>query len=520
MKKIFILIGIILTSGCATVSSKQQDPTLLKDTHGLVYVKHTGGMLNAHQETVLRSRKTGEKFTLYPTEAYAATASRWLPAGEYDVDGMFKDSSPHYTPIKVEAGRMTDLGGLMFFDLGNYERTLLPFRHPELTQQATTFAEQHAAVLVSRERIDWQPDRPPPAQATPSGTSGVGLVADVLMNISQHANRPSLNKQLKEADSIQKFYELVRIHQIPWSSVGSAENQGVQYFGASLGQIRTRDAAGAWHAIDTGTLSQINAIYAQEKRIVAIAESGEIRTTDEIHQSPWHAIGKLPENLTPFGIHKLGSEFIIVAGNRHRPDMNVGWNAIHIFSTVSGDFSNLKEIKNIKRSHFFILPQAYIYNENYFLSMETDIQRYSPRDGVWDTIYPGHRTTQFLLAAETGFLTAFEENGVFSKLSVSSDLGQSWEKITQPSYPTFEVAFHDKEHGQAIRANPGAFSSSWELVQFNVNSNRWDTISESPKGLCRRVLSDIRKRNFYCFSGIGDIFRFSPGELTAESLLK
>lgn len=517
MKKFLLSVALIITAGCAV---QPQEPQELNATHGFAYASLPNAMLGAASTMSLRSLRDGKKYQLRHDVNSPRGIGLWVPEGEYVVVEMLKEGESSYKPITVEAGRMTDIGGLLWFDIGNYESVLLPIHHQELDVNMRAAFEKNKAYLRGKKVIPWAPEHPPAPLKIPMQATGLGLVVDLMMEYNRYVNTPSLNSRLKAATTIESFFDIAVQSVAPVTSEGIADEEGNLYFGADLGQVRIRRIDGKWSSINTGTLAPITAIAMVDKKIVAISKAGVIQLSDEGKRN-WKSLAVLPEGFIALDIDKTDAGWLIVAGHLLNNGVMPVWDDANLFVASDESFSDLRVLKHIMLpgKQPFLYMQGRVIQRSYVLNTFYDIQRFTPETGQWKSIKPGHNTSNFFVDPRTGLLTAFLSQGAFSELSVSSDLGASWHEVSTPSYPTLDVAFTDSTNAYAVRYEMNAFSTSMELLSYDKPADDWKLITKAPDTACNRMLSDPYKRMFFCISSNGSILKFDQGRLTPEFII-
>ena len=174
MKRIFTMVGLIVMAAGCVQQPVVQSPEELRGTHGFVHAT----LLRGLQSVTL---KGAADYNLRRQPENGATAFRlWVPAGEYDIDGMAGRDGGRYTPVTVVAGRMTDLGGLARMEIGGYEIVTLPVRHPELDAERQKALQALRPHLRDATPIEWRPTAPPAAVRPATPPTNLGLIADLI----------------------------------------------------------------------------------------------------------------------------------------------------------------------------------------------------------------------------------------------------------------------------------------------------------------------------------------------------
>ena len=244
---------VVLLGGCATTAPPVQNPEQLRSTHGFVRV--TLPIAGAGSRVLLRSVKDGTDHELRRSESLGTGVfGAWVPAGEYEVSSMRNPDGGRYLTVQVNAGQMTELGGLIPVQLGGYERLTLPIRHPEIAADASRALTQLSPYLKTTQTVEWTPTLVPKAWKVNADPTGLGLIADLMIEYGRHVNKPPLNQQLKQQTNVVNLYRLSLSTLPPQVEEPAVDDQGTLYFGAELGQVRVRRSDGVWSTIDTGIL--------------------------------------------------------------------------------------------------------------------------------------------------------------------------------------------------------------------------------------------------------------------------
>ena len=173
----------------------------------------------------------------------------WVPAGQYDIEGMVAADGSPYTPLIVESARMTDLGAVLRIQLGGYETVLLPIRHPEADAETRAAHSRLGSILRSGDDIRWAPSAPPKSVRNPQPASGLGLIADLISDYERSVNKPRLSKQLKEAPTLDALAALARLAVAPATEESATDSARNLYFGADFGRT-SGPSSGRYLGID------------------------------------------------------------------------------------------------------------------------------------------------------------------------------------------------------------------------------------------------------------------------------
>lgn len=519
-------------SGCAAIKKPvDQNPIEVKSTHGFVYLSRLDTDMGYFAEVKIRSRLNGKVYVLQADSFSPKGVGLWVPAGDYELPDMFSKEGNDYPPILVSAGEMIDLGGLVVFDIGGYEKVMLPVHNQQTADNATGAKLINSSYLGSQDLKSWSPETIPNPIPVKFKSTDFGIVGDLLQAYSLEVNKPSSNKPLREIKNIRAFYKAAVSGLPPVTSEGKYDDLGNLYFGADLGQIRIRSKSGDWSSIDTGVFAPITTLHAGADGLVAIAKGGGVYREK---QKEWKKVAQLPGNLTSFDIQKTELGWIVAAGkievkNPRTSPLDGSEGGVIKFSSlskvvifeVSNKFDVIHPIKNIEFDDVILYsPLSGAYSDGkYFLNVVDDLLLYDVRRKDWKSIKPNHSLTRFYFDKKTKMLTAYLSMGVFSKLSFSTDLGSTWTSLERPGLLVQDVAFKTPERGYAIKMEQSLFSSTIQLLKYKMAENNWKIVSQSSPGLCRATVSDEAKEMFFCVSGNGSVLKFAEEKLIPEFII-
>src|SRR5713101_3081395 len=231
-KRFFLIFSATLLSACAS-PPVVQSPAELAATHGYVFAHIPG--TGSRGRPSARSLQNNSEYVLPPRgepDAYGA----WLPAGEYTLPRWTLPSGRAYPSFTVKAGRLTDLGTFFNFQIGDGESVTVTVKHVEIDGRVKKAIEEYRPYLVSEETIDWMPQVPPSPVKRPAAETGLGLVADLITEYGRQITQPPLNRQLRDAKSIQDFFRLAKSTMPPLYDEPAVDGDSNLYYGARFGQ--------------------------------------------------------------------------------------------------------------------------------------------------------------------------------------------------------------------------------------------------------------------------------------------
>ncbi|WP_158300884.1 hypothetical protein [Chromobacterium sp. ATCC 53434] len=519
--KIISLIMVSLLAGCAMTPLVPQNPEALKFTHGFVFSPKVQSSLSDVSEVQLRSQEDGSLYTLQQSDQLCGGFGLWLPAGNYELVEMFGDSlrKHSYPPIKVRAGSFTDIGGLIWVGVGQDKRVLLSIHHPELDLQVKAVEEKQALYLLDHRVEVWKPSSVASPVLIPHEISNQGVVIDLMLEHGRKIGMSGFNKQLIDMGDSEEFLAAAKRTFPPITHSGVNGLHGEQYFGAELGQIRVRDMNGSWSSLDTGTLDSITAIAIENQTVVAATNQGKIFKKNN---KQWKNVAVLPEKIQILGLTHTSEGWLILAGKVISSSYSE-FSALKDMSIYQADegFSGLIQIKKIPiDSELAIFRPAVKYvNGKYFVNGLNDLHVFDVRQGSWSLAGPGHEITSLNYDKGSNVFTAYKMQGIFSKLSISTDNGKSWVPTQSPGVTVQDIIFTSPSHAITVGIDMGLLSTSYELSQYESSDKKSTLISKSSPGVCKKIVSDEDMHLFFCISDNGSILRFDEQKMVPEFTL-
>ena len=454
----------------------QQLPQTLSVTHGYLFVSFPKG---GTPIVYVREVKSKVKHNLRARKDPGKTAfGLWVPAGEYTLDSVDGNELKDSQPFQVDAGTVTNLGGLLPFNIGGYQLVVIPLRHSELAHDVDTAINEFRPYLKTDTPIEWRPTSlPQPVHIRDFSSSGFGIVGDVIMAIVRENNKPAINSQLKSTTSVEDFYRLAFATLPPMYEEATADENSSLYFGADLGQIRMRRSDGTWTALDTETLSPISAVEFQGELLVAGTEDGTIRASAN-KGSSWRLMKSLSSDEAIVDIdYAVGKWLITSAAQIKFPDGSRSTNRVRIYSGQTNDFSDLSIIADLavdpkKITDGWFGTQGQAFGNLYFVSTYNALHRINLDTNEITTLTLPNEFTGFTVSSQSGIISGFKAKGMFSKLIISTDQGNHWKPLKAPPYVILNVHFVTPESAWAARWNTGAFGGIVELYSYDKSKDR------------------------------------------------
>lgn len=515
-----------LLAGCAAMPEPVQSPEQLRSTHGFVRATLPPGTGKLEPLT-LRRVQGGAEVTLraYPVHG-SGSVGVWLPEGEYEIPALQQASGLKYSPIRVERGRVTDLGAVLDLQLGSHEYLTVAIDHPEARADLNAALRDLRPHLSVAEPLAWSMPAVPKAQAITSPATGLGLVADLLMAYERHVNKPPLRKRLKEAKSVDEAYRLALTGVAPETDEPGIDAAGTLYFGGALGQVRTRTPSGEWAGLDTGTLQSITAVEVDGQRLLAGTSDGTIRVSDD-GGATWRRLVTVDAASSVVDIDRVGSRWIVITANTSALPAaahvrNVRrWKVYGASTPTLADLTLLREARSDEVSTVVwgmgVRGQATPDGSSYYLNGLTEAAQLNVSTMQWTALTPPQSAVTRLSVGKDGHtLTAFLAKGAFSKLNVSTDGGQTWRPFETPPYPGYDVHFESPTDGHAARISTGAFSITFEFMKYDPVGARWVKTHEAPAG-CSRLLLGADNRQRFCVTSGGSVLNYVDNQWKVES---
>lgn len=496
MRSIVLVLSLLLAWPVAA-KVKPQVPAELAPTHGFVYVAYPkGGSIG------LQVRLEGggkpimlDSATTASPMAGAQAFGRWLPPGQYRLGAWGAMKWENGPVFEVQAGRVTDLGGLVPVNIGGYQIVMMPVRHAEnagdlalATQSFRELLKDPAPIVVDIAQVSAPMTLVQPA-------TGLGLIADLLIAHDRKINKPSTLEQLKAATVPADFLRLARTVMPPLQDEPAILPDGTLYFTADLGQIRKRSPDGQWSNIGMDTLRQTLAVEYANGRLIAGSDDGHLRSSED-GGSHWNALKSLKISESIIDIDHADGQWVLASTEtfddptapRSSGMLAAAATArsvrLRVYTGHSDDLSDLslsKEFVLTPRDQIgWMGARGQLVDGRYYITIAPNVYRLELASGEWTTLAPGPRVGSLRVDRKTGTLSALWSQGAFSKVYVSSDHGDSWTQIGRPPYVIFDVQMDASDTGWASRWNMDAFSGKWELYRYVPAKNDWEQTGEAP----------------------------------------
>ena len=513
--KTFTLLGATLLALLAH-ASVQTTPVDASD--GAVFASLPGGK----PSDILILQSTGVQKADYtiPTRATLdgiAFGAR-VPRGEYKllaVRGSLLSSN--YPVVKVETGRMTDMGTLVFVNAGDNRNVLFPTRNAQSSRNMEAARRELGAPFSANEPVVWLSDMVPnPLRLKENFGMRFGLMADLKKAYESRVTAEPVFSIYRDGVSIDAFLSAAKKAARPATKKPVEDAQGRMFFGAPLGQVRLRDAGGVWSALDTGCLHTVTAVEWWGSRLLAGFDNGEIRQSLDDGKT-WNVVASLESMTAVIDISRLADQWFITTARSIT--LRNGLDSVDQISVYSALKDDLTDI--IKNRDFtvdkepFVTPSAKSHKNFLYVNAFLKLWRMDAATMQWRAVGPDTDLHGFQVAPDSGALAAYRIKGAFSKLFVSADHGETWSKYDNPPYVIMDIRFTGPNQGQTARWNMSAFSGAIELLQYDKSRDNWTKSGDAPAG-CNLAFADKTHAVKLCVTPGGNILSNADGKWAIE----
>ncbi len=440
----------------------------------------------------------------------------WLPPGDYRLSKWGRQPLSGYPKVVVKSGQLINLGTFVSIGIGDDKIILLPVAPNNIDKHVKKVLTDKKDQLTEKEVITWTSTTVPSPIVGEFKSQGLGLIVDLMAAYDKKTNTPPLKKRLQETQIAEDFLKLAKSGVPPITLDPGSDELGTLYYGAELGQIRTRTPKGEWASIDTGVLNQVTSVRAVGEVIYAGFDDGTIRLSRN-HGITWaetafEAIGYSIEDIA-----KVGDDWVITAFKRGLPSN--GFESAYQLRTFVGKMNDLSgmtaiaPIDGVMPNQFKARNQQ--FNKSYYLHAFPHLYKMDANLTSWIKISPAFAVGGFNASPSSGILAAYRIQGMFSKLAISQDGGTTWTKRDNPPYAIMNVNFETPGDGHAVRWRATAFSGILEVLNYQPANDTWVKESEAPKG-CIRILLDLNHQGKFFITQGGNILSYEGSKWTLE----
>lgn len=516
MRSMLFAAFLWLAVPCIAEAAPKQ-PAELVGTHGYVHMsfsKGGAGALFVSPEGGGREVRI-DAFAPVPPLANIQSIGGWLPPGRYRIArwGMleWKDG-----PVfEVQPGRATDLGDFIGVNVGGYKMVLMPITDPDHQGALEAAVAPFASLLKNPTPLRLNQDSMSPAMQMGQPSSGLGLVADLLLAYDRKLNKPSTIQALVSEKSPAEFLRLIRTVTLPTQDEPARLDDGTLYFPADFGQLRKRTPEGQWSNVGMETVRQIFAVESDEDRLVAGSDDGVIRESRDGGAS-WSVLASVGSLRSVMDIdHESGVWVVTTAENDAAEPNTIRLRVLVAHRQDLSDLSLSREfVVDPKDRIGWLGARGQLSDGRYYIMAGNTPQRLDLASGQWKALTPRDKISSLRVNRSTGVLSALWSQGVFSKVYVSTDHGDSWSAIGRPPYVINDVQMDTATSGWASRWNADAFTGVWEMHAFSPAKNDWDKVGEAPFN-CKPMRVDP-ELPVLCISNDASIFALRDGEWQVE----
>ena len=484
-----LAIGTLCVFPAAAKKSEVVPTQALAATHGYVFASFPKGGADILRIAPAAGGKPIE-LTLRNGSWKPASYGAWVPAGTYHVVKWGPYGWTDTSTFDVQPGRITDLGGLISIGIGGYKIVFVPTHQPEYANDVQSAIDEYAGLLASREPIVWAPTTPMKPILTGPAPTGLGLVADMMQAYSRKLNRPSIAAQLEAAPTYADFLRLARTITPPLYDEPALTPDGTMYFTADFGQLRRRAPSGEWTSVGQDTLAAISSVEYADGALVTGSDLGVIRRSTDDGKT-WTQLAELERGENILDIDHDATQWLLLTA-RFAPDATSLQRhlLLSVYRAQGADLHDLARVREIRVAIAdqvgWLGARGQLVAGDYTITVPPDLLRLDTKTMAWKTISPAPGVHTHRVDPTTGTMTALHAQGVFSKLWVSQDRGETWKQIGRPPYHMADVQMDSATEGWALRLNMDAFTSRWAIYTYDAAIDDWRISAEAPH-LCKPV---------------------------------
>lgn len=510
LKYLLCAIIVLLLVGCQSTKN-DQNAQLLSPSHGYLIVNLPRFYTLIEVENIT----TKKKYTL--TTNIKSSFGSWLPEGEYTISKIGTQSNLKGFPtIFIKSGSLTDMGSLVYFDLGDDQEIWIPKRLGNEQVLIGEHVAKYSPYLASQNNILWQPEKMPLSSKKAVISSGQGIVVNLIDAYVHSVQEGAFKKGLADEMDIDNFYNLA-INVLPPlpSQIPALDSQRQLFYGAELGVIKKRDKKGQWSIIQTNQISNIHIVRKMSNgKLLAANEAQQI-----IVEAPgkWQVVSQFDNNEKIQDIDILGEKVYVVTAVYE--DVNYilqGGNnyTLKVYEFNAADFSSKTEIYSNFRK-WGARAHGRIVNNKYFIGLSPDLLDVidlKTRMPISLTI--PQKFTDFNVLGD--IVTLYNQQGAFSDLFISKDEGQTWQELNTPPYIIGSILFETPTDGVAYRIASNFADVSFFLQKYDARANKWINISEAPRE-CKYMLHDADYFPRFCVTKSDTIMGYQNQQWQIES---
>lgn len=443
---------------------------------------------------------------------------KFLPAGDYElVAARGQKLGKSYPLVTVVAGRLTDMGALVFVDLGDNKVVMLPTHNADSHRNVDAALKELGAPYTGSEALLWRTDKvPEPFFWRQELGLRYGLLADLQKVHENRTTETPVLRRMREATSVGSFLSLAKSAALPTTAKPVLDAQGRLVFGAALGQLRVRDASGAWSNIDTGCLHTVTAVELWGDQWLAGFDNGDVRRSQDGGKT-WAVVASLERRRPVIDISRVADQWLVsTVRPKYLRNAMLSADQISIYTARKDDFSDIAKNRDLEvESEPLVRASAMAHKGFYYVNAYPKLWRLDTATMQWRALGPDTEVHGFQVAPDNGTLAAYRIKGGFSRLFVSADHGETWTKYDNPPYVIMDIRFANPSQGKAVRWNTGALSGTLELLDYDRAKDAWTKTSEAPAG-CKQAFVDGSHNVKLCVTPDGNILGYANGKWAIE----